>query len=226
MISAVEMIAATEPISEEADIVKLEFDEEKYTDCKIFRFAEDALTDWALYIAYNRDFFNRSYSAFDGEKGTQLYKVYPYTFEYMDFINTHDIVIGPIADDRILFAYDWFAKDRIGIHCLSECLLKVDLGIQYLFKTEKATHVLNQHGNVKIIPFYEFLAQHNLSEEAVRNNLSVSKRTMRDSVDRIIGKYRRKGDSADFSLKEILDIREKELEKESFFSYSNEKKLF
>ncbi len=98
----------------------------------VYSFTDDVL--WALYIAYNRGKIGKS--------------KYPKLRRIAEEINSYDVVIGTIADDKMMTAYTEFTRNNLTDVCLVESLKCVKLGNQYVFKTRKACSkikVVNKH---------------------------------------------------------------------------------
>ena len=75
----------------------------------VYTFKDDTL--WALYIGVNRNILD--------------VKKYPILRQVIDFINSHDIVVGLIADDKIAQSYTQFMEGSITDRALSECLKRL-----------------------------------------------------------------------------------------------------
>lgn len=94
-----------------------------------YTFTNDIL--WALYIAYNRKYLDFQISK------------HPKLIHIIEDINTNDIVIGKIADNKISQVYGEFIAGNITDICLSECLKLVKYGDQVVFKNDAvAKHLL------------------------------------------------------------------------------------
>lgn len=64
---------------------------------------------------------------------------YPFIYKNItETISKADVVIGAIADDRMLVAIDRFFENSISDAGLAECLLMANLGEQYALKTDRA----------------------------------------------------------------------------------------
>ena len=57
---------------------------------------------------------------------------------FIQFTLGHDVITGPIADDCMYYVLDEFFNGRITDHALMLCLSALDLGIQWVAKTQKA----------------------------------------------------------------------------------------
>ena len=80
---------------------------------------------WALVIAQNRGYM-------ENIKDAPLY-------EYVKHIyDGQDVIVGPIADDRMALVLDDFFKGTITDVALVACMEKLKLGTQYVAKTQRA----------------------------------------------------------------------------------------
>lgn len=57
---------------------------------------------------------------------------------WLEDLNNYDVVIGPIADDRMNYAIQRFSEYTLTDKALEACLSKVNYGMQYVLKTEFA----------------------------------------------------------------------------------------
>lgn len=80
---------------------------------------------WALLVAYNRGKLERF-------KGTKFYE------QIADITLNQDMVVGPIADDRMYDALTEFFNNRITDYTMLECMQQLRLGDQRVAKTNKA----------------------------------------------------------------------------------------
>lgn len=81
--------------------------------------------DWALYIAYNRQIID-----FSGYRKLQE--------RYQKYNTCYDLIIGLIADDKMTQALNRFYDGILCDKGLTEALLHVKLGKQYVLKTARA----------------------------------------------------------------------------------------
>lgn len=88
---------------------------------KTYHFTDPLL--WALYIAYNRGYIYDCPSS--------LQKIF-------DNIKDNDVIIGVIADDAMVVVLDEFFNNTLTDLALIEALKYVDLGNQYVLKSQKA----------------------------------------------------------------------------------------
>lgn len=100
-------------------IYELEFNDE---NLKTYRFDIDR--DWYLFIAYNRI--------------NDKIKKYGKVVEYIKKFDDYDLLIGTIADDRLIYSLNEFFNNRINEKALMSCLDVFNYGLQYVAKTEKA----------------------------------------------------------------------------------------
>lgn len=135
---------------------------------KIYKFKDNI--EWALYVGVNRGHLNAN-------KYNQL-------ANFVKFINSHDIVVGPIADDRLMFIYAEFINGNITDKALINCLQFVKLGNQYVFKNNKAC----QH--IKIISTYELTET---EKKSLKHQKNLTIGNISTYVDEIKVKFRRDG---------------------------------
>lgn len=91
---------------------------------RVLDFGDNDL-DWAMFIAFNRKIIN-----FD-DYSVLVRKFQGYNIEY-------DVIVGVIADDSMTNVLSDFYLGNITDRVLTECLKYVDLGKQYVLKTEYA----------------------------------------------------------------------------------------
>lgn len=96
-----------------------------FSNCKVYEFDDELL--WALYVGRNRK--DKIMNKLGGYKKIK---------DKFDYIDSHDVVIGLIADDKIAKVYDDFLSNRITIEALKECLKLVKYGRQYAIKNNNA----------------------------------------------------------------------------------------
>lgn len=80
--------------------------------------------EWAMVVAYHRGYM-------DIIKGTEMYE------KYAHFLDGYDMVIGYIANDRLYTELTRFFNGDITDIALMNCLVALDLGKQYVAKTQK-----------------------------------------------------------------------------------------
>ena len=86
---------------------------------------------WVFYVAYNRKKIKES-----KENATLLRQI-------RKVINhPYDVIIGPIADDKMAISMDNFFNNIITYGQLIKCLTQLDIGDQYCLKTSKAINNL------------------------------------------------------------------------------------
>lgn len=95
--------------------------------------------DWAMVVAYNRGYM-------DTIKGTQMYE------KYAHFFDGYDMVIGYIADDRLYTELTRFFNGDITDTALMNCLVALDLGKQYVAKTQKCCDAFSIISESNIYP--------------------------------------------------------------------------
>lgn len=89
------------------------------SNLSIYEFINDDL--WALFVALNRK-----------EVSTDKLKL----------IYSYDVIAGNIADDRMFIAFDEFLGNRLSLKGLIYCLKYINLGRQWVMKTEEAVQNL------------------------------------------------------------------------------------
>lgn len=212
-----------------ATLTKIEISNVKsLTDsgCMIHIFKSDleSISDWALYFAYSRNFFRESLLVQDNNDLVQkpVRELYPLTFEYLAKLDECDIIIGPIADDRMQYVYEAFLDEWLGIRGLNEALKSAFLGTQVVFKTQKACNVLNQHSEITTYKLSEFLRTDprykNRTLQQISNDFIKLEARMRNDVTMIKRKY--KSSSNDKLINELLSEKEDKL-RESMIEIDN-----
>lgn len=213
-----------------ATLTKIEISDVKsLTDsgCMIHVFKSDleSISDWALYIAYSRNFFRESLIVQDDNSNIvrkSAKELFPLTFEYFARLDECDIIIGPIADDRMQYVYEAFVNEWLGIRGLNEALKSAFLGTQAVFKTQKACNVLNQYSEITTYKLSEFLRTdsryRNRTSQQIATDLVKLETSMRDRVTLINRKYRNSGD--DKFINELLSEKEEKL-RESIIEIDN-----
>ena len=98
-------------------VVDLKLDELKILDLELG-------LDWAMVVAYHRGYM-------DTIKDSELYEKYAHLFD------GYDLIIGYIADDRLYTELTRFFNGDITDVALMNCLVALDLGKQYVAKTQK-----------------------------------------------------------------------------------------
>ena len=93
---------------------------------QILRFSNNL--EWALFIACNRDMLGK----YEGIETTALYQ------GLADMGKNKDFIIGPIADDNMTMVMQQFIDETITDRAFIECIKCIDLGMQYVAKTENA----------------------------------------------------------------------------------------
>jgi hypothetical protein len=87
-------------------------------------YAFKSAIEWVLFVAVNRDRVDC--------------KKYPKLTKLVSYINSHDVVYGLIADDRMNYVFSEFVNYRLNIDTLTKALSYVNYGNQYTFKTQRA----------------------------------------------------------------------------------------
>ena len=87
---------------------------------------------WVLFVAYNRKKIP------DTKENQRLIR------EIQKTINRgYDVIVGPIADDKMAISMDNFFNNNISYGQLLDCLTQLSIGDQYCLKTEKACRNLS-----------------------------------------------------------------------------------
>lgn len=95
----------------------------------------DAGLDWAMLIAYNR-------GRLETAKQTALYEHYRHMADGMD------LIVGPIANDRMFVVLDRFFEGSITDAALTACMAALGLGDQYVAVTQRAcdhVRIIREH---------------------------------------------------------------------------------
>lgn len=127
--------------------------------------------DWAMVVAYHRGYM-------DSIKGSRLYE------KYAHFLDGYDIVAGCIANDRLYTVLTRFFNGDITDAALLHCLVALDLGKQYVAKTERGCNAFSVLDESALSPL-ELLV---LREKAV-----VRRKESYAITSEIEKKYRREG---------------------------------
>ena len=118
---------------------------------------------WVFFVAYNRKRIP------DTPENTYLLR------QIRKVINHgYDVVIGPIADDKMAISMDDFFNNNISYGQLIKCLTQLNIGDQYCLKTQKACNNLKyeviyscqDNGLRNLIREYAFEATQNASKHA------------------------------------------------------------
>lgn len=115
-------------------------------------------------------------------------------------MNSYDVIVGPIADDRMNMAIQRFSEYVLTDKGLEQCLKSVEYGMQYVLKTEYACSKV------------EILSSHDLNDKEI-DEADVYSRNMRikckDIVRDVSILYRNDGEYLDQIVKKELQ-RQKE----------------
>ena len=118
---------------------------------------------WVLFVAYNRKKINET------KENTPLIN------QIKKVINhSYDVIIGPIADDKMAISMDNFFNNNISYGQLIKCLTQLSIGDQYCLKTQKALKNLKcetiyncqDEGLRRLIKEYAFEAIQSASKHA------------------------------------------------------------
>lgn len=105
---------------EDAHLYTVDFD---ISGLNVVRFESDV--DWALYIAYSRGRLNHV-------RDSKLYQ------RIAHLADGADVIVGSIANDRMFVVFDRFVAGQLTDTALVSCLSALNIGDQYVAKTEKA----------------------------------------------------------------------------------------
>lgn len=142
----------------------------------VYKFDDDRL--WALYVGINR--------------GLLQLENLPKLNTIVKHINSHDVIIGLIADDRMMYIYNAFINGDVTDIVLKECLKEVQLGNQYVFKTEKSCK------QIKIQECWELSKER---KKVLKHDKSVVLGNIGNIVEEIKLEHRREGLFIDELLK-------------------------
>ena len=127
---------------------------------------------WVFFVAYNRKKIK------DIRENANLLR------QIRKVINHgYDVIIGPIADDKMAISMDNFFNNNITYNQLIKCLTQLNIGDQYCLKTIKACNNLkceviykcNDNGLRRLIRDYAFEATQNASKHADAINRQIDK---------------------------------------------------
>lgn len=127
--------------------------------------------DWAMLIAYYRGYM-------DEVKGSEIYK------KYEKMSDGYDVICGYIANDRMYRVMKGFFDKEITDIALLSSLSALDLGCQYVCKTQKACDRL------------EIIDKKSLTElelTVLRDKSIIRRQEGIDLTEKILLKYRREG---------------------------------
>lgn len=127
--------------------------------------------EWALLIAYHKGYMEEA-------KGSMIYK------KYETLSKGYDVIQGYIADDRMYKVMKSFFEKEITDAALFKSLSALDLGTQYVLKTQKACNQLEILKEKKLSP----LELEILKDKSIERRDKGMKLT-----DDILKKYRREG---------------------------------
>lgn len=141
------------------------------SDANVYTFSDDTL--WALYVAINRG-------------KLQDLKKYQKLVKLKNMLDSYDILIGLIADDKMARSYELFLEGSITDEALSNCLKEVKYGNQVVIKNQKYCGKR----------YFKIVKQEKVSKvnrtEALQWGIK-EKQNLDKRVDEILKMYRRKG---------------------------------
>lgn len=136
--------------------------------------------DWAMLIAYFRGYMEEV-------KGSHIYK------KYERMVYGYDVISGAIADDRMYRVINSFLEKEITDIALLHSLSSLDLGTQYVLKTQKSCENVELLDSKKL-SLFELLILRNKSIQQREEGINLT--------DEVLLKYRREGRFFDEILKE------------------------
>lgn len=139
--------------------------------------------DWAMVVAYNR-------GKMEKVKNTAIYN------KYREMSENKDVMIGNIANDRMFFVIDSFFIGNITDKTLVHSLSALELGKQYVAKTQKACDLIRIEEEVPL----SYLERICIKDIATQN-----RKKGVDMANEISRKYRREGLYFDEILNESGD---------------------
>ena len=122
--------------------------------------------DWALFVAYNR-------GRLEGARGSDLYE------RCAHLADDKDVIAGKIANDRMFVVLDRFFDGLITDCALVECLGALNIGDQYVAKTDAACERVTIVDD-RLISTSEQEAYAELSEGNRRLGVSLAERICRE----------------------------------------------
>ena len=90
---------------------------------RVYRF--EPTVDWAMFVAWNRGLMPEKYKDY-------------YDKKFRPIADGHDVIVGKIANDRMVVVLDWFFNQFISDVGLLEALQALNLGDQYVCVTQAA----------------------------------------------------------------------------------------
>lgn len=127
--------------------------------------------EWAMVVAYHRGYM-------DIIKGTEMYE------KYAHYLDGYDMVIGYIANDRLYTELTRFFNGDITDVALMHCLVALDLGKQYVAKTQKGCDAF------KIVTESDI---HQMELLALREKSAIRRKESYAIASEIEKKFRREG---------------------------------
>lgn len=143
---------------------------------KVYEFQSDI--EWALYVGCHRGKISKNYKKLA---------------EFVEKVDSNDVVIGLIADDRMAYVFEQFINGNVTDKVLTEALTHVKLGKQYVFKNDAVCSAI------------QIVDKENLSMDEKNELVKTKKRMIGglvEEVNTIRLKYRRSGRFIDEILEE------------------------
>ena len=129
--------------------------------------------DWAMVVAYHRGYM-------DIIKGTDMYEKYAHLFD------GYDMIIGYIANDRLYTELTRFFNGDITDTALMNCLVALDLGKQYVAKTQRGCDAFSIVTESDMYPMELTALQ---EKAAIRRKESYAIASQIEKQYRRVGKY-------------------------------------
>ena len=140
------------------------------SDLRVYSF--EPTVEWAMFIAWNRKLIPEPFKEY-------------YDAKFMSILRDNDVIVGKIANDRMVMVLDWYFKQFISDVGMLESLKALNLGEQYCAITDTACN------RVKIVE------ERTLSRTECDNLVIKSenqRRTALKTVDRIRMFHRKDGE--------------------------------
>lgn len=138
--------------------------------------------DWAMFVAYNR-------GRLENYKNTSVYR------ELAEKQRSFDVIVGPIADDRMYLTLSMFFDSQITDIALVQCLSLLNLGNQWVAMNDKAC------SNISVVS-QRVLTKDERKELSAKSNMN--RIYAMDETDKIRKSNRRNGKFFDELLEEMF----------------------
>lgn len=185
-------------------IVSNDFDPYIYT----LKFNLSEIPDNRILDLRNNDMW--IYTILANRRKVKDFNELPLAKNLLDMCNDYDVIIGTIADDSMSKVMEYFRNNLITNKTLEKCIKTVDLGTQYVAKTEFAC------SKIEILDCKEIT--YDMASEAKRAE-EIKRLDSKQIIDKMIVEHRNEG----LFLDEIIK-REKSLQKNPVKSFQNDRK--